>query len=125
MQVNQDPNPSKYKIQSYNTTGANHSIIVNQISYNHSLLFYNDQLTLWRPTRFEDIQVTDFGIILAKRPPIFLLGTGASLQIPSMDLLRPLFEQDIGVEFMTTEAAIRTYLVLSSEAREVAMGLII
>lgn len=125
MRVNQDPNSSKYKIQSYNTSEGQRHIIINDTTYTHSILLYNDELLPWRPTTFEDIQAQDFDLILNTPPPIFLLGTGPSLVIPSMDLLRPLFEKGIGVEFMSTQAALRTYVVLSSEDRKVAMALII
>jgi uncharacterized protein len=124
MQVNQDPNQAKYQIQSYNLSGEQKGFIINGILYQHSILIHNDELFDWRPSTFEDLNLEDFKPILEKPPSILLLGTGQNARIPSMNLLRPLFFKHIGVEFMTTAAAIRTYTVLSSENRNVSLGLI-
>jgi uncharacterized protein len=124
MQVNQDANQAKYQIQSYNTSGEQKGFIINGVLYQHSILIHNDELFNWRPLSFEDLNLEDFKAVLETPPSIFLLGTGQNARIPSMQLLRPLFEKNIGVEFMTTAAAIRTYTILSSETRHVSLGLI-
>lgn len=126
MLVNQDSNHSKYQIQSYTVINNHATIKINQITYTQSILIYDNKLiTPWRPRCFSDLQITDFEALWLKPPPILLLGTGHQLHIPDMTLLRPLFERGIGVEFMNSAAASRTYNVLSAENREVAIGLLI
>ncbi len=129
MLVNQDSNHSKYQIHSYNIISIinNHAEIkINQITYTESVFIYDNKLiSPWRPHSFDDLQISDFEALWIKPPPILLLGTGKELHIPDMALLRPLFEKGIGVEFMNSAAASRTYNVLSAENREVAIGLII
>lgn len=125
MLVNRDSNYSKYQIQSYTIMDDHTEIKINQITYTQSILIYDNKLIAWRPHCFADLQLSDFEILLVKPPPILLLGTGHKLHIPDMTLLRPLFEKGIGVEFMNSAAASRTYNVLSSENRDVAIALIL
>ncbi|MCP1335967.1 Mth938-like domain-containing protein [Futiania mangrovi] len=55
---------------------------------------------------------------------VLLIGTGARIARPAPDVVADLEAQGIGVEFMDTGAACRTYNVLLSEARRVAAALI-
>lgn len=126
MLVNQDSNHSKYQIHSYSIINNHAEIKINQITYTKSVLIYDNKLiSPWRPHSFDDLQISDFEALWINPPHILLLGTGKELHIPDMTLLRPLFEKGIGVEFMNSAAASRTYNVLSAENREVAIGLII
>lgn len=124
MQVNQDSNQAKYRIQSYNTDGDDKGVTINGTLYRHSILIHGNELSQWRPSSFEDLQPKDFETLLQCPVPILLLGTGKTVKIPSTDLLHPLFQRGIGVEFMSTQAAIRTYSILTSENREVSLALI-
>ena len=55
---------------------------------------------------------------------VLLIGTGARIARPAAHVVADLEAQGIGVEFMDTGAACRTYNVLLSEARRVAAALI-
>ncbi|MCB1865822.1 MAG: Mth938-like domain-containing protein [Chromatiales bacterium] len=59
------------------------------------------------------------------QPQIVLIGTGASLVFPDVEIYARLLADGIGVEFMNTPAACRTYNLLASERRRVAAGLVI
>ena len=53
-----------------------------------------------------------------------LLGTGATQTLPPKTIREGLRAAGIGLEFMSTESAARTYNVLASEGRRVAAALI-
>jgi uncharacterized protein len=63
--------------------------------------------------------------LLPLKPELVVLGTGTRLRHPAPELIRPLIEAGIGLEVMDTAAACRTYLVLSSEGRQVAAALLL
>ena len=63
--------------------------------------------------------------ILAMRPELVLLGTGARQVLPSSAVLAAFLTRGIGVEVMTNAAAARTYSVLAGEGRRVAAGFVI
>jgi len=63
--------------------------------------------------------------ILALRPELVLLGTGARQVFPSPAVLAAFLTRGIGVEVMTNAAAARTYSVLAGEGRRVAAGFVI
>ena len=53
-----------------------------------------------------------------------LLGAGATQMLPSREIRDALRAAGLGLEFMSTEAAARTYGVLVTEGRRVAVALI-
>lgn len=76
--------------------------------------------------RFESVAEQMFEPVFEKRSEveIFLFGTGARLQFPTMGLRKRFIEANIALEVMDTGAACRTYNVLVSESRRVAAALI-
>lgn len=79
----------------------------------------------WRPASAEDLQAADFAALVALRPEVVLLGTGARQVFPAPAVLAPLHAARIGFEVMDTRAACRTFNVLVAEGREVAAALIL
>ena len=79
----------------------------------------------WRPTSMADLQGTDLEPILALKPDVLLLGSGARQQFPDRATFASLYAARIGFEIMDTGAACRTYNVLVAEGRAVAAALII
>ena len=79
----------------------------------------------WRPRRMMDLAAADLEPVLALRPEVLLLGSGARQVFPPHELLARLHAARIGVEVMDTGAACRTYNVLVGEGRAVAAALII
>jgi uncharacterized protein len=54
-----------------------------------------------------------------------LLGTGVTLRFPHPSLTKALIASKIGIEVMDTNAACRTYNILTAEGRRVAAVLLI
>jgi uncharacterized protein len=79
----------------------------------------------WRPTAARELTTSDLEPLLGLAPAVVLLGTGARQEFPDPQVLRILYEQQIGVEVMDTSAACRTYNVLVTEGRSVAAALIV
>ncbi len=92
-----------------------------------SLLILDDAPRVWRPTALAEVTVEDFAVVTAAGPSVsefVLLGTGATQMLPPRDVRDVLRAAGLGLEFMSTEAAARTYGVLASEGRRVAAALI-
>jgi uncharacterized protein len=100
-------------------------VMVNQQRYAHNLVVLRDRLvTDWQPSGFDELAAGDFSLLAELEPEIVLLGTGARLRFPRLELTRPLMEARIGFEVMDVQAACRTYNILAAEERKVAAALL-
>lgn len=101
-------------------------VVVNQTRYEHSLIVLPDRIIEdWEVRTFEQLASEHFEFLLPLQPEIVLLGTGATLRFPSPSLTKALIASKIGVEVMDTNAACRTYNILTAEGRRVAAVLLI
>ncbi len=79
----------------------------------------------WTPAPVEQLAIDDFGRLLELSPEVVLLGTGPKQRMPPHELFAAFAARGIGLEVMDTGAACRTYNLLLSEFREVAVALIV
>ena len=79
----------------------------------------------WSCLRFEDLGAHDFEPMALALPELVLFGCGATQQFPQPEWLQALFARRIGIEFMDTAAACRTFNLLASERRHVLAALIL
>lgn len=80
----------------------------------------------WRPAAVEALVIDDFARLLELAPPdVVILGTGPKQRMPPPELFAAFAARRIGLEVMDTGAACRTYNLLLSEFREVALALIV
>lgn len=70
----------------------------------------------------DTISVNDIRRVLETQPEVIVLGTGEKLVFPDHAVLAECHQYRIGVEVMNTPAACRTYNVLASERRKVAVA---
>lgn len=99
---------------------------VNRRRHQASLVVSGESLiTDWPVADVEGLAADHMAAILALKPEVVLLGTGAKLRFPSPALLAPLYKAGIGVEVMDTPAACRTYNILQGEGRNVLAALIV
>lgn len=91
-----------------------------------SLLIIDDGARDWSVTRLADLTPDDFAEAIAAGPAVefVLLGTGLGQALPPRAVRDALKAAGIGLEFMSTEGAARTYNIVASEGRRVAAGLI-
>jgi uncharacterized protein len=93
--------------------------------YRTSIVVTVDTVADWAPSGFEALAEEDFAPLLALRPDVVLLGTGAAIRFPEPRLVRALADAGVGVEVMDTAAACRTYNILVAEGRRVVAALVI
>ena len=100
-------------------------IIINKEVYTTSLIVTPGQVVAaWPPASFADLQAGHFEMLVALKPEVVILGTGARLRFPTPSFTRSLVEAGIGLEVMDTGAACRTYNFLMSDGRRVAAALL-
>lgn len=117
-----DENRSQYQIRAY----LPGQIWINDRLFIHSLIVAPSTLIEhWAPQRVEELSTSSFLPIIALKPDILLIGTGTEIVFLHTELYGELINYGIGVEFMDTGAACRTFNALSAEQRNVAAALII
>jgi len=91
-----------------------------------SLLILDDQPRDWSATSLADLRPDAFAEVFAAAGSVefVLLGTGLVNALPPRPVRDALKAAGVGLEFMSTEAAARTYNVLASEGRRLAAALI-
>ncbi len=100
-------------------------VTINEQVYTTSLIVTPGQVVAaWPPVGFADLRSSHFETIVALKPEVVILGTGARLRFPAPALTRPLIEAGIGLEVMDTGAACRTYNFLMSDGRRVVAALL-
>lgn len=121
MKLNLEHDPSLNLVTGY---GDGH-LMINRVRHDGNLLLDARQIiTGWAPGGFATLAAEDFAAIVALGPEVVLVGTGSRLRFPPVGVLRPLIEARIGYEIMDFAAACRTYNVLVSEGRAVAVALL-
>ncbi|HJV40694.1 Mth938-like domain-containing protein [Caulobacter sp.] len=91
-----------------------------------SLLIVDDQPRDWAVTALADLTPASFAEVFAAQGTVefVLLGVGLANALPPRPVRDALKAAGVGLEFMSTEAAARTYNVLASEGRRMAAALI-
>jgi len=81
-------------------------------------------LSDWPARSFASLTEADFSLFLTLQPEVLLLGTGSQHRFAHPQLYRALTAAGIGVEFMSTPAACRTFNILMSEDRKVVAAIL-
>lgn len=91
-----------------------------------SLLILDDQPRDWAVGSLAELTPDAFAEVFAAGGAVefVLLGTGLANALPPRPVRDALKAAGVGLEFMSTEAAARTYNVLASEGRRLAAALI-
>ena len=91
-----------------------------------SLLILDDQPRDWAVGGLADLTPESFAEVFAAGGAVefVLLGMGLANALPPRPVRDALKAAGLGLEFMSTEAAARTYNVLASEGRRLAAALI-
>jgi uncharacterized protein len=122
MQFAQEFGEARYRIRGYDET----SVTVNETVCRASLWLTPDELHEgWAVDHAEALDEAALAPLLATRPEVVVIGTGRRCLPPSPRWLRFFAGRGVGVEFMDTPAACRTFNVLMAEGRRVACGLIV
>ena len=87
----------------------------------------DDEPMGWRPSALGEVTPEDFASVIAAGRALsefVLLGTGAEQGLPSRAVREAIREAGLGLEFMSTANAARTYAVLIDQGRRFATALI-
>ncbi len=122
MKFAQDSQDEGYVITAYESD----SVSINGKVFNQSLIVTSSQLNdNWNISTIEQLNAEHIKLILAYNPELIIIGTGSKLIFPAVEVYSAIIERGIGVDFMDTRAACRTYNILKSEDRDVVAGLIL
>lgn len=122
MKFAQDSQQEGYVITAYDDD----SVSVNGKSFDQSLIITTTKLDEnWDVASIELLQSSHIDQILMLSPELIIIGTGTKLTFPAVAIYSNIIERGIGVDFMDTRAACRTYNILMSEGRHVVAGLIL
>ncbi len=96
------------------------------ISHQGSLLLLPGGIYAWNVIDFSQLNKDDFHLVFdhAAKIDFLLLGCGTHLLNPDADIRHAFDAHDIGLEFMSTGAAVRTYNILLAEKRNIAAAVI-
>jgi len=96
------------------------------MSHRGSILLLPDGIHGWDVASMDDVSLDSFAAVFAAAADIgfVLFGTGDRQRWPARAVDQRFAEAGIGLECMTTGAAVRTYNVLLAEERPVAAALI-
>lgn len=99
---------------------------INAIKFSHSLLVMPEQAPVrWNVAAFSSLTIEHFSEIESLEPDVVILGTGNRQHFIHPQLIANLTLRRIGVECMDNQAACRTYNILMTEGRKVALALIL
>ena len=122
MKFAQDAQDEGYVITAYD----NDSVSINGRPFSQSLIVSAKHLhEHWDLSSIELLQADHIDQVLLFKPELIIIGTGDRLVFPAVETYAAIIQQGIGVDFMDTGAACRTYNILMSESRDVVAGLIL
>ena len=78
----------------------------------------------WLAPEADRVSIDDLAPALALEPELVIVGAGSSAIAPDIELMSELAARAVGLEYMQTAAACRTYNVLVHEGRRVAAALL-
>lgn len=121
MELTLQTNKSGIFIKNY----ENHKFYIDNKVFENSIIIKNESIAKWEITDIKTSTLNNYEEILAVKPEIIIIGTGEKIIIPDSQLIQKIHEKNIGIEFMKTESACKTYNLLISENRKVCAGLIL
>ena len=97
-----------------------HAVTVVDREFTRSFILARDRaIEDWNVSDVATMTAADAEPILALKPDVVLLGSGARQRFPSQAVLAAFLQRGIGVEVMDNAAAARTWNVLAAEGRNV------
>ncbi|MBB4595077.1 Mth938-like domain-containing protein [Xanthomonas cannabis] len=102
-----------------------HAKVNDQILQQSFILMPDVLVERWPVPDLAQLQVSHMEAVLAMNPAVILLGTGDQQRFPDAQVLAACLTRGIGLEAMTNAAAARTYNVLASEGRRVALAMVL
>jgi uncharacterized protein len=105
--------------------GADYLEVNRQRHAGSILLGPSGAVQAWAPGAFADIDAAALAQALALEPEVLILGTGRRSDLDPTARIRRQLPPRLGVEFMDTAAACRTFNILAAEGRRVVGALVL
>ena len=122
MKFAQDSQDEGYVITAYDDA----SVSINGKPFQQSLIVTPSKLEEnWAISAITLLEQRHVEQLLALNPELIIIGTGDKLVFPAVEIYSSIIQHGIGIDFMDTGAACRTYNILMSEDRDVVAGLIL
>jgi uncharacterized protein len=122
MQLTQDHPDYAYALRAADGRHAK----VNERVLDRSFVLTPDQLVEdWPVPTLAVLRPEHLDAVLSLGPALVLLGTGSRQGFPDPAVMAACLTRGIGIEVMSNDAAARTYNVLASEGRKVALAMIL
>jgi uncharacterized protein len=103
-----------------------HRVVIVDRPFTASIIVTRDRVIEdWAPQDIGELAPEHADPILALKPDVVLLGTGARQTFPSQAVLGAFLHQNVGIEVMDNTAAARTWDILASEDRNVVAAFIV
>ncbi len=117
---------AKYPVQAPISDYGNGGFRFAGISHQGSLLLLPGGIYAWNVVEFSQLKSNDFQLVFDQNEKIdfLLLGCGSHLLNPDTHIRKAFDAHDIGLEFMSTGAAVRTYNILLAEKRNIGAAVI-
>lgn len=117
---------ARYPYEAPVTAYGNGGFRFADMSHKGSILCLPSGVYAWEANSIAALVASHFARVLQelKRPTVLLLGTGAGQVYPSVEVIAAFIDTRIGLEVMSTGAAVRTYNIMLGEKRAVAAALI-
>ncbi len=112
MELVEDKHSSDFNILKY----TNNSIIFANKSYSQPIVFFNSKIANFKipqPCLINYDHIKEYLYMT----DLCLIGTGLKTILPNEELIKIMFEQKKGLEFMNTDSACKTHNLLLSENR--------
>lgn len=122
MPLNQEHPDYTYALRA---ADGRHAKVNHQILQQSFILMPDELVERWPVQTVKQLEVSHMDAVLALSPTVILLGTGERQLFPKADVLATCLTRGIGLEAMTNAAAARTYNVLASEGRRVALAMVL
>ena len=107
----------------------NQGVLINGSQYKHSVLLGTDFPPCLWPNALPDAFEAEQAQFLMSHCPadteVLLIGTGPNQRFPNLEVRRLFAEKGWPVDYMTTQAACRTYNILIGEGRKVFAALLL
>lgn len=117
---------ARYPYEAAVTAYGNGGFRFADMSHKGSILCLPAGVYAWSVTMPESLTAADFALVLNSLvpPAVLLLGTGKTQVFESGEVAQAFSAAGIGLEVMSTGAAVRTYNIMLAEKRKVAAALI-
>lgn len=121
MELTLQTNKSALFIKNY----ENSCLYIADKTYHHNIVIAGNTISESNIKNIDNLKVDDFDDIINQKPEIIIIGTGKKSLMPKLEIIKYIQEKHIGIEFMSTESACKTFNLLLSEERNVACILLV